>query len=127
MGMWCTRRSSNTVVRRTKRTSSVMWACCNLVCKALTVAALTCILRLTGVSSCAGMTEMAMERYTRLLMDTSSTFLIHFLKIYRASDVSSPGSAAPACSDQSMLSSAETVMQSTNNEYNVYPGSFALQ
>src|SRR5262249_46423277 len=28
------------------------------------------------------MTEMAMERYTRWLMDTSSTFLIHFLKIY---------------------------------------------
>ena len=25
---------------------------------------------------------MAMERYTRWLMDTSSTFLIHFLKIY---------------------------------------------
>jgi hypothetical protein len=52
------------------------------VCKALTVAALTCILRLTGVSSCSGMTAMAMERYTRGLMDTSGTFPIHFLKIY---------------------------------------------
>src|SRR5262252_4905645 len=82
MGMWCTRRSSNTVVRRTKRTSSVMWACCNLACKALTVAALTCILRLTGVSSCAVVTEMSMETYTRLLIDAKPEFPIHFLNIY---------------------------------------------
>jgi hypothetical protein len=40
---------------------------------------------LTGVSSCSGMTEMSLERYTRLLMDTSSEFPIHFLKIYRHS------------------------------------------
>src|SRR5712691_6594445 len=37
---------------------------------------------LTGVSSCSGRTEMSLERYTRLLMDTSSAFPIHFLKIY---------------------------------------------
>src|SRR5712671_5433900 len=30
------------------------------------------------------MTAMSMERYTRLLMDTSSAFPIHFLKIYSA-------------------------------------------
>jgi hypothetical protein len=30
------------------------------------------------------MTEMSMERYTRVLMDTSSAFPIHFLKIYSA-------------------------------------------
>src|SRR5215471_11960322 len=82
MGMWCTRRSSNTVVRRTKRTSSVMWACCNLACNALTVAALTCILRLTGVSSCAVVTEMSLETYTRLLIDANPEFPIHFLNIY---------------------------------------------
>src|SRR5215813_3339654 len=82
MGMWCTRRSSNTVVRRTKRTSSVMWACCNLACKALTVAALACILILTGVSSCAVVTEMSMETYTCLLMDANPKFPIHFLNIY---------------------------------------------
>jgi hypothetical protein len=45
----------------------------------LTVAALTGILRLMGVSSCSGMTEMSMEKYTRLLMDASPEFPIHFL------------------------------------------------
>jgi hypothetical protein len=29
------------------------------------------------------MTEMSMERYTRLLMDASPEFPIHFLNIYR--------------------------------------------
>jgi hypothetical protein len=48
----------------------------------LTVAELTCILMLTEVSSCSGRTKMSLERYTRLLMDTSSAFPIHFLKIY---------------------------------------------
>src|SRR5262249_23949396 len=51
-------------------------------CNALTVAALTCILRLTGVSSCSVGTEMSMETYTRLLMDANPEFPIHFLNIY---------------------------------------------
>src|SRR4030095_775997 len=37
---------------------------------------------LTGVSSCAVVTEMALERYTHWLMDASPEFPIHFLKIY---------------------------------------------
>src|SRR5215510_9908355 len=82
MGTWCTRRSINTVVRRTKRTSSLRYACCNFVCNALTVAALTWILRLTGVSSSAIVTAMSMETYTRLLMEAISEFPSHFLDIY---------------------------------------------
>jgi hypothetical protein len=39
---------------------------------------------LTGVSSCAVVTEMALERYTHWLMDASPEFPIHFLKIYRS-------------------------------------------
>src|SRR4029453_942332 len=38
---------------------------------------------LTGVSSCAVVTEMALERYTHWLMDASPEFPINFLKIYR--------------------------------------------
>src|SRR6266853_3609140 len=52
------------------------------MCTALTVAELTCILMHTGVSSCSGMTAMSMERYTRVLMDASPEFPIHFLNIY---------------------------------------------
>jgi len=48
----------------------------------MTVAALTCILMLTGVSSCAVVTEMSLGRYTHLLMDASPDFPIRFLKIY---------------------------------------------
>src|SRR5713226_550409 len=44
------------------------------------------MLMLTGVSSCSDVTEMSMERYTRLLMDASPEFPIHFLNIYSAYD-----------------------------------------
>src|SRR2546421_1868894 len=37
---------------------------------------------LTGVSSCTVVTAMSLERYTRLLMDASAEFPIHFLNIY---------------------------------------------
>src|SRR5438445_12865094 len=40
------------------------------------------MLRRTGVSSWSGMTAMSLERYTRVLMDTSAAFPRHFLKIY---------------------------------------------
>ena len=49
---------------------------------ALTVAALSCILILTGVSSCAVVTAMSLETYTRVLMDASPELPIHFLNIY---------------------------------------------
>ena len=52
----------------------------HLACKALTVAALSCILILTGTSSWAGVTAMSLETYTRVLMDASPEFPMHFLK-----------------------------------------------
>src|SRR4030095_14242653 len=64
---------------------------------------------LTGVSSCAVVTEMALERYTHWLMDASPEFPIHFLKIYSGKEYhcSSPasrredlqGEAPVACRD----------------------------
>jgi len=77
------RRSIHTGGRRTNRPSSVREACGNLACHAVTVAALRCILRLTGVSSWAVVTAMSLATYTRVLMDASPEFPMHFLKIYR--------------------------------------------
>ena len=46
------------------------------------VARLSCILMHTGVSSYGVVWQVFFERYTRVLMEASPTFPIHFLKIY---------------------------------------------
>ena len=48
------------------------------------MARLGCILMLMGVSFSRVLRQSFFERYTRLLMETSPEFLIHFLKIYRS-------------------------------------------
>jgi len=46
------------------------------------VARLSCILMHTGVSSYGVVWQVFFERYTRVLMEASPAFPIHFLKIY---------------------------------------------
>jgi hypothetical protein len=46
------------------------------------VVRLSCILMHTGVSFSWVIWQSFFERYTRVLMETSPEFLIHFLKIY---------------------------------------------
>jgi hypothetical protein len=69
------------------------------VCKALTVAELTCILILTGVSSCVVVTAMSIETYTRLLLDASPEFPIHFLNIYSSHGFRMQKACHPALKD----------------------------